>query len=40
VWLTSIATFLGGTKAVDETKLPATAEYDWVRVYKKSAASK
>lgn len=40
VWLTSIATFLGGTKAVDETKLPATAEYDWVRVYKKSATSK
>jgi beta-glucanase (GH16 family) len=39
VWLTSIATHLGGTKAVDETKLPATAEYDWVRVYRKTPSA-
>jgi beta-glucanase (GH16 family) len=40
VWLTSIATFLGETKAVDETKLPATAEFDWVRFYRKSPTAK
>jgi beta-glucanase (GH16 family) len=40
VWLTSIATYLGGTKAVDETKLPGTAEFDWVRVYKPTSISK
>lgn len=33
VWLTSIASYLGGTKAVDDTKLPAAAVYDYVRVY-------
>lgn len=40
LWLTSIATHLGGTKAVDETKLPATAEYDWVRFYKPAPSPK
>lgn len=33
VWLTSIASHLGGTKAVDDTRLPATAVFDYVRVY-------
>jgi len=33
IWLTSIASHLGGTKAVDDTKLPATAEFDYVRFY-------
>ena len=27
IWLTSIASHLGGTKAVDDAKLPAMAEY-------------
>jgi beta-glucanase (GH16 family) len=40
VWLTSIASHLGKTKAVDESQLPCTAEYDWVRFYKKAPASK
>jgi beta-glucanase (GH16 family) len=35
VWLTSIASPLGGTKAVDENALPAYAYFDWVRVYEK-----
>ena len=33
IWLTTIASQLGKTKAVDDTKLPAAAEYDYVRVY-------
>lgn len=33
VWLTMIAAPLGGTKAVDDAKLPAEAEYDYVRVF-------
>lgn len=33
IWLTSIASFLGKTKAVDETKLPGRVEYDYVRFY-------
>lgn len=33
IWLTSIASHLGGTKAVDDTLLPATAEFDYVRFY-------
>jgi beta-glucanase (GH16 family) len=33
VWLTSIASHLGGTKAVDDTALPAFAEFDYVRFY-------
>jgi len=35
IWLTTIASNLGGTKAVDDAKLPAAAEYDYVRFYKK-----
>lgn len=35
IWLTTIASHLGGTKAVDDTKLPAAAEYDYVRFYEK-----
>jgi beta-glucanase (GH16 family) len=35
IWLTTIASHLGKTKAVDETKLPAAAEYDYVRFYQK-----
>ena len=40
IWLTSIASQLGGTKSVDDAKLPAVAEFDWVRFYKKSVTSK
>lgn len=35
IWLTDIATYLGKTTAVDDTKLPATAEFDYVRFYEK-----
>jgi hypothetical protein len=35
IWLTTIASNLGGTKAVDDAKLPAAAEYDYVRYYEK-----
>jgi len=35
IWLTSIAAKLGGAKAVDDTKLPAAAEFDYVRFYEK-----
>lgn len=35
IWLTSIASSLGKTKAVDDTKLPAVAEFDYVRLYEK-----
>jgi len=35
IWLTAIASSLGGTKAVDDAKLPAAAEYDYVRFYEK-----
>ena len=33
VWLTMIASPLGGTKAVDDAKLPAEAVFDYVRVF-------
>lgn len=33
VWLTTIAAGLGGTKSVDEKRLPAYAEFDYVRVF-------
>lgn len=36
IWLTSIATSLGGTKAVDDTQLPAVAEFEYVRFFTKS----
>lgn len=35
IWLTSIASPLGHTKAVDDTLLPSTAEFDYVRFYEK-----
>ena len=35
IWLTTIASPLGKTKAVDDTKLPAVAEFDYVRYYEK-----
>ncbi|MBN8459370.1 MAG: glycoside hydrolase family 16 protein [Verrucomicrobia bacterium] len=33
IWLTSVAAPLGNTPSVDETLLPAEAQYDWVRYY-------
>ncbi len=33
IWLTSIAAPLGGTTSVDDTKLPAEAQFDYVRYY-------
>ena len=35
IWLTSIASHLGGTDRVDDANLPAYAEYDWVRDYER-----
>lgn len=35
IWLTTISSSLGGTKAVDDTKLPAAAEFEYVRFYQK-----
>jgi len=35
IWLTTIASQLGKTKAVDDAKLPAAAEYEYVRFYEK-----
>ncbi len=35
IWLTTIASSLGGTKAVDDSKLPAMAEFDYVRFFEK-----
>lgn len=35
IWLTTIASQLGGAKKVDDSKLPAAAEYDYVRFYEK-----
>ena len=35
LWLTTIASNLGSTKAVDDTKLPGAAVFDYVRVYQK-----
>jgi beta-glucanase (GH16 family) len=40
IWLTSIASPLGGTKTVDDTRVPATAEFDYVRYYEKIPAPK
>jgi beta-glucanase (GH16 family) len=34
IWLTSIASSLGSTKAVDDAALPAVAEFDYVRYFK------
>ena len=33
IWLTSIATWLGNTEAVDDEQLPAFAAFDYVRYY-------
>ena len=33
IWLTSIASFLGGTELVDDSKLPSAAIFDYVRFY-------
>lgn len=33
IWLTSIATFLGKTDAVDDSRLPGRVEYEYVRFY-------
>jgi beta-glucanase (GH16 family) len=33
IWLTCIATPLGGTKYIDDKRLPATAEFDYVRYF-------
>ena len=33
IWLTCIATPLGGTKYIDDKQLPATAEFDYVRYF-------
>lgn len=35
IWLTTIASSLGETQAVDDGKLPSTAEYDYVRFFEK-----
>lgn len=37
IWLTSIASPLGRTTAVDDTRLPSAAEFDYVRYYEKIA---
>ena len=38
IWLTSVAAPLGGTKSVDDSKLPAVAEFDYVRYFTKTAS--
>lgn len=35
IWLTSIASYLGKTDAVDESRLPGRVEYEYVRFYEK-----
>jgi beta-glucanase (GH16 family) len=35
IWLTCIASFLGGTEKVDDTALPSELIFDYVRYYKK-----
>jgi beta-glucanase (GH16 family) len=35
IWLTVIASHLGGNKAVDDSRLPAAAQFDYVRFYEK-----
>lgn len=34
IWLTSIASFLGGTEFVDDSALPSAAIFDYVKFYK------
>jgi beta-glucanase (GH16 family) len=38
IWLTCIAALLGSTEGVDDTALPAYAEFDWVRFFQLPAA--
>lgn len=38
IWLTSIASHLGGTTAVDDHQLPSAAEFDYVRFFELPAA--
>ena len=38
IWLSSIASHLGGTEAVDESRLPAEVECDYIRFFQKAAA--
>lgn len=40
IWLTSIASWLGKTKSVDDTLLPSAAEFDYVRFYEIIPAKK
>ncbi|TKB43064.1 glycoside hydrolase family 16 protein [Thalassotalea mangrovi] len=35
IWLTSIGTFLGNTKAIDDSRLPEQMQVDYVRFFKK-----
>lgn len=35
IWITAIATYLGKTKAVDDAKLPAEVQVDYVRYFQK-----
>lgn len=35
IWLTTIATYLGDTKAVDDSTLPSAALFDYVRFYER-----
>ena len=39
IWLTSVAAPLGGTKSVDDSNLPAIAEFDYVRCFGSYRAS-
>jgi beta-glucanase (GH16 family) len=39
IWLSSIASHMGGAKAVDDARLPAVVECDYVRYFRKSGAS-
>ena len=40
IWLTCISCGLGGTKWVDNSRLPATAEFDYVRFFESKDAAK
>ena len=40
IWLTSVAASLGGTKFVDDSKLPGVAEFDYVRYFAKTVSPK
>jgi beta-glucanase (GH16 family) len=39
IWLTSIASGLGNTDAVDDSRLPGHVDYDYVRFYRKAAST-